>query len=340
MRFFPAAVLVLALGAAPASAQPRPQDTVVQEMDAVKARWLSVADDPITLRYAPRLADLRSTAEVASDPKLLEQVKKDFHDWKEAMYREKYAQAKASGLTTLSFQQFENSAAREQSMAAAIRADISRLAAQNRAQAAAAGWTPDAAGQARRFDGSGARSGSDGAVLGSVPAGPERYAKIRSLLLSQGVDRKVVDTAIVEGVKQGVDPMLVLSVVWKESGFRRTAHNAGSGATGLMQLLPDTAHDMGVRGSLYDVQTNIRAGVRYLKWMANDFFHMNADLSDVSKVPQETVKTLLAAYNAGIGNVQKWLRRQGGTLDRIPFAETRDYVAKIAGKLSAWWDSL
>lgn len=337
MKVIAAAVLALSLGST-ASAAPRPQDAMIQEMDDLKARWLSDAADSTTLRFAPRLADLRSTAEAAADAPAVAKVRKDFAAWKEALYREKYAGAKALGLTTLSFQQYADAAARQQSLAAAIRSDIARQAAINRAQAAAQGWTPG--GAAARFDQSGARSGDAGGVFAGGPSGPERYNKVRALLLSQGVDRKIVDTAIAEGVRQGVDPMLVLSVVWKESGFKRTARNAGSGATGLMQLMPDTAADMGARGSLYDIQTNIRAGVRYLKWMAHDFFHMNADLSDLSKVPQETVKTLLAAYNAGIGNVQKWLRRQGGTLDRIPFAETRDYVAKIADKLASWWSSL
>jgi soluble lytic murein transglycosylase-like protein len=95
---------------------------------------------------------------------------------------------------------------------------------------------------------------------------------------------------------------------------------------------------MGVRGDLFNIANNLKAGVRYLRWIANDYFKMGADLTDASKLEEGKLKTILASYNAGIGNVRKWIRRMGENLPRIPFAETRDYVAKITDKLSAWLD--
>jgi soluble lytic murein transglycosylase-like protein len=121
------------------------------------------------------------------------------------------------------------------------------------------------------------------------------------------------------------------------------AHNRGSGCRGLMQLAPATAEDIGVRGAvanpglLYDVNTNIRAGVRYLNWIANSFFRMNQDLSDVSRVPRERLNQILASYNWGIGNVRNVVRRYGAAaLERVAPRETRDYISEIPGRIRSW----
>lgn len=166
---------------------------------------------------------------------------------------------------------------------------------------------------------------------------------LRARLLQRGISAQIIDTAIAEGRRQGVDPVIVLSVIEQESSWNRMAHNRGSGCRGLMQLAPATAEDMGVRGAtqdpslLYNVNTNIRAGVRYINWIANSFFRMNLDLSDVSRVPREKLNQVLASYNWGIGNVQRIVRRHGAAaLERLAPAETRDYISEIPGRISAW----
>lgn len=174
-------------------------------------------------------------------------------------------------------------------------------------------------------------------------SGPEGLAALRSRLMQRGVSAQIIDTAIAEGRRQGVDPIIVLSVIEQESTWNRMAHNKGSGCRGLMQLAPATAEDMGVRGAvanpslLHDVSTNIRAGVRYIDWIANRFFRMNIDLSDVSRVPREKLNQILASYNWGIGNVQRVVRRYGAAaLERVAPAETRDYISEIPGRISNW----
>lgn len=183
--------------------------------------------------------------------------------------------------------------------------------------------------------------------VNAVPApqqsGPEGLAALRSRLMQRGVSAQIIDTAIAEGRRQGVDPIIVLSVIEQESTWDRMAHNRGSGCRGLMQLAPATAEDMGVRGAvanpslLHDVSTNIRAGVRYIDWIANRFFRMNIDLSDVSRVPREKLNQILASYNWGIGNVQRVVRRYGAAaLERVAPRETRDYISEIPGRISTW----
>lgn len=178
------------------------------------------------------------------------------------------------------------------------------------------------------------------------PSPDDGLAALRTRLLARGVSAHIIDTAIAEGRRQKVDPVFVLSLIEQESGYNRMAHNKGSGCRGLMQLAPATAEDMGVRGAvadpskLFNVGTNIRAGVRYIDWIANKFFRMGVDLSDVSRVPKVKLQQILAAYNWGIGNVLHTVRRYGAAaLERIAPRETRDYISEIPGRISGWVDS-
>ena len=106
--------------------------------------------------------------------------------------------------------------------------------------------------------------------------------------------------------KYDVDPNLVAAVMEQESRFRARAQSP-VGAKGLMQLMPRTGKWMGAR-NLYDPEQNIDAGVKYIKYLDKRF---NGDL-----------KKIIAAYNAGEGNVRRY---QGVP----PFRETRTYVKKV-----------
>lgn len=109
-----------------------------------------------------------------------------------------------------------------------------------------------------------------------------------------------------EAMKNNLKPEMVAAVVKAESRFKPTARSP-VGARGLMQLMPKTGRWMGAT-NLMDPTQNIKAGTKYLKYL-NERFDGN-----------ET--NVLAAYNAGEGNV----RRFRGV---PPFKETRNYVRKV-----------
>jgi hypothetical protein len=108
----------------------------------------------------------------------------------------------------------------------------------------------------------------------------------------------------------GVSTQLVRAVIQVESDFDSLARSS-KGAQGLMQLMPDTARQLGVSNA-FDARQNIFAGVRYLRILLDMFS------GDVSLAT--------AAYNAGASAVQRY----NGV---PPFKETRGYVAKIQGLL-------
>lgn len=125
--------------------------------------------------------------------------------------------------------------------------------------------------------------------------------------------------------KSGVSPSLVYAVMKAESGFREDAVSR-AGAVGLMQLKPATAEFICSRQGiafeadrLSEGSYNVFLGCAYLNYLFARF--------------SET-ETALAAYNAGEGNVRRWLSDEaysadGKTLSAIPFSETRAYVKKV-----------
>lgn len=103
-----------------------------------------------------------------------------------------------------------------------------------------------------------------------------------------------------------LDPMLIKSVMHAESAFNPNAVSR-KGASGLMQLMPDTARRYGV-SSIFDPEQNILGGARYLSYLLERF---DGDL-----------ELTLAGYNAG----EKAVDETGGV---PPYAETRHYVKKV-----------
>jgi soluble lytic murein transglycosylase len=136
--------------------------------------------------------------------------------------------------------------------------------------------------------------------------------------------------AIVRGHARqyGLDPALLAAVIYSESRFRPHVRSK-QGAIGLMQLLPSTAEGIATRtggnafvpSDLDNPEINVRYGAWYLRHLREHY----------QGLPDSTTLAL-AAYNAGMANVDSWLARtKPGQALQIPpaFAETRHYLDGI-----------
>lgn len=127
--------------------------------------------------------------------------------------------------------------------------------------------------------------------------------------------------------KYEVDPYLVFSIIRVESKFNHQAKSS-AGATGLMQIMPQTgewiAGKMNIKPYSEELLTqpdyNIPMGTWYLANLNDEF--------------DQRLPLVVAAYNAGRGNVRQWLvdGQWDGTLENvenIPYGETRKYVVNV-----------
>ena len=153
----------------------------------------------------------------------------------------------------------------------------------------------DSSGQAQTFDRPTIFTGGDATSIVSTTAPTVRNVDPTPLLADAGRNH-------------GLEPGLLEAVAWQESRGRMTAVSV-KGALGVMQLMPATAAELGVRPN--DVADNIRGGALYLRRQIDRF---------------GSVPLALAAYNAGPGAVLRY----GGI---PPYRETQAYVAKI---MSRW----
>lgn len=126
-----------------------------------------------------------------------------------------------------------------------------------------------------------------------------------------------------------IDPYLVLAIIKTESGFNESATSSKE-AKGLMQILDSTASDVNdkinlvddINDNIYDVDVNIKLGCEYF--------------SSLIKKYNGNYYLAICAYNAGMGNVDKWL--ENGVIDEnlseyknvsLPYEETSKYLARV-----------
>ncbi len=127
--------------------------------------------------------------------------------------------------------------------------------------------------------------------------------------------------------KYNLPDELIYAIINTESGFDEKEISP-KGARGLMQIMKDTADWISTKEEIenydyeriFDPELNIHIGCLYIAWLKKNYGNNDT--------------LILAAYNAGSGNIAKWLSNEkysedGKTLSEIPFKETKDYVRKV-----------
>lgn len=133
----------------------------------------------------------------------------------------------------------------------------------------------------------------------------ERVRKVRNTLYESR--RKRYDTLIVKAAREnGLDPHLLHAVVEVESYYNPDAVSV-KGASGLMQIMPETARKLGLE-DLFHPGENLKAGARYLRRLIDKY--------------EGELRLALAAYNAGETAVDQYKRIP-------PYPETQKYVQKV-----------
>ena len=127
--------------------------------------------------------------------------------------------------------------------------------------------------------------------------------------------------------ENNIDPLLIFSIIKAESNFKENAESS-SGAVGLMQLMEETAKEIAEsmdepileKEDLKEAKTNIKIGIKYYSILQKNY--------------DGNMLLALTSYNAGIGNVNTWIKNgiiksDGSDIENIPYKETNMYVRKI-----------
>lgn len=150
-------------------------------------------------------------------------------------------------------------------------------------------------------------------LLGPNPSAYDSLAGVsvnqNSALRGYTTGNAQVDEYLINsGANNGVDPLLLYSIMHQESSFKSHAISP-KGARGLMQLMPFTAMRYGVT-NIFDPRQNIEGGARYVRFLLDRF--------------DGNINLVLAGYNAGEGAVEKY----GWSVP--PYSETQEYVRRIS----------
>ena len=122
-----------------------------------------------------------------------------------------------------------------------------------------------------------------------------------------------------------IDENLIYALIKAESNFNEKAVSHQN-AKGLMQLMQSTAQDLANRSqikltkdNILEPDININLGTQYIALLLNKY---------------DSIEVALAAYNAGSGNVDRWIKNgtiksDGSDIENVPYKETNTYVRKI-----------
>ena len=147
----------------------------------------------------------------------------------------------------------------------------------------------------------------------------------RELMMKQLYNKEYSEYVSKYSQEYGVEEELVYAIIKAESNFNPDAVSHQN-AQGLMQLMYATAEEVAQKNgiqlteeNILDPEININIGTKFISELLKKY---------------ECMEVALAAYNAGSGNVDKWIKdgvikSDGSDIENIPFKETNTYVRKI-----------
>ena len=155
---------------------------------------------------------------------------------------------------------------------------------------------------------------------------------IKSYIMKKIYPKKYEQYVYKYSKQYNVDELLIYSIIKAESNFNENAKSTAN-AIGLMQLMENTAIELtneinSTSTNLYEPEINIQLGIYYFSTLLEKY---------------NNIGLTLAAYNAGMGRVDKWIEEKtikldGSDLENIPFKETNLYVRKILNSYKIYKD--
>ncbi len=152
-------------------------------------------------------------------------------------------------------------------------------------------------------------------------------SNLRNYIEKQMYPLEYKEEILLTAAKYDFEPEFLCAVIHTESKFRADAQSH-AGAAGLMQLMPETFMEIAgrkgeerTREDMLNPKISIDYGAYYLRYLADTFSYKD-------------IYTACAAYNAGAGNVNKWLTNpeyshDGESLHTTPYKETTDYIERV-----------
>ena len=159
--------------------------------------------------------------------------------------------------------------------------------------------------------------------------------RVQDMVLKQVYPQKYNEYVTKYAEQYGVDSLLVYAIIKAESNFKPDI-TSSSNAKGLMQLMEETAietaekiHIEYTEDCLYKPETNINLGIKYYSELLAEY--------------NDNYLLALTAYNAGTGNLKKWIEQgiikpDGSNIEDIPYKETNNYVRKIVRDYNIYKD--
>ena len=154
-----------------------------------------------------------------------------------------------------------------------------------------------------------------------------KIVKVQNIALKKIYPTKYNEYVEKYSKENNVDKYMIYAIIKAESNFKSDV-KSNSNAIGLMQLIENTAVEMSnlikqdeiTEKSLYDPEMNIKLGISYYSYLLKHYRGNNI--------------LALTAYNAGMGNVDNWIKKgviksDGSDIENIPYKETNNYVRKI-----------